>query len=706
MKELKEKITLDNLNQMTDVNTYNGAFDATQILSAAFLTMLQDNLVINRVKSPVSGDSTSEEDDDIFFNFGFENSHYKNSKTQLANRNTSCEYVTMFTQLWNDLGREQYGDDVCDIMLKGFCLDLDKKYEAKLNADAKNKDDNYVYKSDTTDIFDLIESFNPLWNEEDYNAGLLSDSYDEKFEESIDIIIDILDREITLAESEAQRLKEIKETIDIESIKSDSILLFNRYVPLKGYFSNTSDSEIKNDNGKYTVAIYPKEENINSKGQIDPENGKESTVYYVYSIPDSKSSWGWKNRINQKDKIKFNNMVYAEGIHFVVGNKGYIYAYPDTGNIDTLDRYKLSNGIQSIYDLKDIVVDIATSGTATGRLVTIVAVGTNGSIYTKTTTSTFNSSIASELNKTAWKKNIVFNMTNYNAITCATTSMHPSEELNGKNKIFVAVGENGFMEYSFDGLHWVMDRGPNTTLRDIIYTNGALYMLTDEGIYFANPLSIIQVVNKFEKDKGFKDKVNILSGVSNPNTVTFNKCWSKLSFAEPVSCIFASKDKTLCLVVKGSNIIYRYIGNNKYVRIEDSIGIADSVEVKKVVFTGTKYVATCTKGCSYLSSDLIRWTGLCGISNSYTITGLDVSSNNKCNCVNTKGEVYSIDIANKTDDVFVSLNLAVDGLGNDYIKAYYDKGLVYSADIKQIRCKDARSALAIAKHYVEENSFN
>ena len=75
MKELKEKITLDNLNQMTDVNTYNGAFDATQILSAAFLTMLQDNLVINRVKSPVSGDSTSEEDDDIFFNFGFENSN-------------------------------------------------------------------------------------------------------------------------------------------------------------------------------------------------------------------------------------------------------------------------------------------------------------------------------------------------------------------------------------------------------------------------------------------------------------------------------------------------------------------------------------------------------------------------------------------------------------------------------------------------------
>ena len=36
-------------------------------------------------------------------------------------------------------------------------------------------------------------------------------------------------------------------------------------------------------------------------------------------------------------------------------------------------------------------------------------------------------------------------------------------------------------------------------------------MLTDEGIYSANPLSIIQVVNKFEKDKGFKDKVNILS---------------------------------------------------------------------------------------------------------------------------------------------------------------------------------------------------
>ena len=55
-----------------------------------------------------------------------------------------------------------------------------------------------------------------------------------------------------------------------------------------------------------------------------------------------------------------------------------------------------------------------------------------------------------------------------------------------------------------------------------------------------------------------------------------------MSFAEPVSCIFASKDKTLGLVVKGSNIIYRYIGNNKYVRIEDSIGIADSVEVKDV----------------------------------------------------------------------------------------------------------------------------
>ena len=135
--------------------------------------------------------------------------------------------------------------------------------------------------------------------------------------------------------------------------------------------------------------------------------------------------------------------------------------FKNTGNIDTLDRYKLSNGIQSIYDLKDIVVDIATSGTATGRLVTIVAVGTNGSIYTKTTTSTFNSSIASELNKTAWKKNIVFNMTNYNAITYATTSMHPSEELNGKNKIFVAVGENGFMEYSFDGLHWVTRKKKN-----------------------------------------------------------------------------------------------------------------------------------------------------------------------------------------------------------------------------------------------------
>ena len=56
MKELKEKITLDNLNQMTDVNTYNGVFDATQILSAALLTILSDDIVINRVQTPVKCD--------------------------------------------------------------------------------------------------------------------------------------------------------------------------------------------------------------------------------------------------------------------------------------------------------------------------------------------------------------------------------------------------------------------------------------------------------------------------------------------------------------------------------------------------------------------------------------------------------------------------------------------------------------------------
>ena len=58
-----------------------------------------------------------------------------------------------------------------------------------------------------------------------------------------------------------------------------------------------------------------------------------------------------------------------------------------------------------------------------------------------------------------------------------------------------------------------------------------------------------------------------------------------------------------------------------------------------------------------------------------------------------------------TDGVFLGRYVLVNQ-DEAPIKAYYDKGLVYSADIKQVRCKDARSALAIAKHYVEENSFN
>lgn len=523
MKELQTKLTLDYLSKLTDVNTYNGAFDATQILSAALLTILSDDIVINRVQTPVKCDyiiteegikSTKKEanaadassstednsttdaandDDDIIFNFGFDNNYYKNSKaidTGITNvRGDECEYITYFTYLWRDLGGEKYGTEVRDILLKGICLELDKRYEASIKEDDKQKDENYAYKKDTSNIFDLLESFNPLWNEEDYNTGLSADSYDEKFEDTIDFAISVLDREIVLAESEAQRIKEIQETIDIESIKNDSILLFERYVPLKGYFSGSSDAEGKNDNGKYAVAIYPKEEPINSNGEIDKENGEDSTVYYVYAIPDSKSSWGWVSKATQANKIRFSSIEYASSLNFAVGYSGCVYAFPDATEIKELEKYKISNGISKLYNLNDIAICSFTPDGTTEVFNTIVVVGNSGSIFTHTSSGEFTEASADTLKQIQWKQNMVYNMTHYH-----TVSYEEHTIINGDNTnvyhLFIAGGENGFIEYGLSGTNWVMDRGPNKNIKDIIHvSSGGTYMLFEDGSLYSADVS-------------------------------------------------------------------------------------------------------------------------------------------------------------------------------------------------------------------------
>lgn len=208
--------------------THGGVFHADDVFSAAFLKMLNPDIVIER------GFTVPEEYDGIVFDIGFGEFDHHQAEKEL--RPNGLPYAS-FGKLWRTFAPELFSEYVVNTIDKEMIESLDAA-------------DNGV---GVNALSDAIGAFNPEWDSDD--------SADARFEEAVKLAEHILKAQIQRAQSQ-ERAKEIVG----QAIASaeDGIIILPCFCPWKQYVMEDPDAKFvifPSLRGGYNIQTVPTEEN-------------------------------------------------------------------------------------------------------------------------------------------------------------------------------------------------------------------------------------------------------------------------------------------------------------------------------------------------------------------------------------------------------------------------------------------------------------
>ena len=246
--------------------THAGKFHADDVFSSALLKMIYEDIKIER------GFKVPEDFDGIVFDIGFGKFDHHQADREV--RENGIPYAA-FGLLWREYGK---------LFLEGDAfLEFDEKFVQPMD-----ESDNTGCKHE---ISDLIDKFNPSWNEE---------PSDKHFEEAVEFATMILKRRFThiKAQIEADKIME-------ENMKKakDNILILENCVPWKNKLIGTDI---------YFVVYESKRGAYNAQGV--PVN--KDTVELHYSFPEA-----WRG----KDEDEIKKVSGIETLRFC-HNSGFLIA--------------------------------------------------------------------------------------------------------------------------------------------------------------------------------------------------------------------------------------------------------------------------------------------------------------------------------------------------------------------------------------------